>query len=68
MPRKLPGARRRRRVGLVLPAQAVAAGFGKRTLRVGMSGSDVQALQRYLTRSGTTPPPTAQFGPGTSAA
>jgi len=51
---------------LVLPADsAEAASFGSRTLREGMSGSDVRALQRYLTGAGYSTTADGQFGPRT---
>ena len=51
---------------LVLPTDsAQAAAYGSRTLREGTSGSDVRALQRYLTRAGYPTSADGQFGPRT---
>jgi cell wall-associated NlpC family hydrolase len=51
---------------LVLPADsAEAASYGSRALREGMSGSDVRAMQRYLTRAGYPTTADGQFGPRT---
>jgi cell wall-associated NlpC family hydrolase len=50
---------------LVLPVDANAARFGERTLREGMRGSDVRALQGYLTRAGYETTADGQFGPRT---
>jgi cell wall-associated NlpC family hydrolase len=51
---------------LLLPADsAEAASYGSRTLREGMSGSDVRAMQRYLTRAGYPTTADGQFGPRT---
>jgi peptidoglycan hydrolase-like protein with peptidoglycan-binding domain len=41
------------------------SGFGKRTLKRGMSGKDVQALQGYLTDAGHDTDVDGQFGPDT---
>ncbi len=65
MPRKYPALVVAVVAVLVLPAQAVAASFGKRTLRTGMSGSDVRVLQRYLDRMGIDTVADGQFGSGT---
>ena len=65
MPRKYPALVVAVVAVLVLPAQAVAAGFGKRTLRTGMSGSDVRVLQRYLDRTGIDTVADGRFGSGT---
>jgi peptidoglycan hydrolase-like protein with peptidoglycan-binding domain len=51
---------------LAVPAAADAR-FGERTLRTGMSGSDVRALQRYLDRVDIPTDVDGQFGPSTAA-
>jgi peptidoglycan hydrolase-like protein with peptidoglycan-binding domain len=52
-------------LSLVVTANAVAAGYATRTLKVGSSGSDVRALQRYLDRAGYDTGVDGQFGSGT---
>jgi cell wall-associated NlpC family hydrolase len=50
---------------LTLSADALAASYASRTLKLGTSGSDVRALQRYLDRAGYETTPDGQFGPAT---
>jgi cell wall-associated NlpC family hydrolase len=50
---------------LTLSASAFAASYASRTLRVGSSGSDVRALQRYLDQAGYETTADGQFGSGT---
>jgi peptidoglycan hydrolase-like protein with peptidoglycan-binding domain len=50
---------------LTVTAEASAAGYATRTLRVGSSGSDVRALQRYLDRTGYDTSADGAFGPAT---
>ena len=45
---------------------ALAADYGSRTLREGMSGGDVTKLQRYLTRAGFPATADGAFGPRTA--
>jgi peptidoglycan hydrolase-like protein with peptidoglycan-binding domain len=52
-------------LSLTVTAEASAAGYATRTLRVGSSGSDVRALQRYLDRSGFDTSADGAFGPAT---
>jgi cell wall-associated NlpC family hydrolase len=52
-------------LSLIVTANAVAAGYATRTLKVGSSGSDVRALQRYLDRAGYDTDVDGQFGSGT---
>ena len=48
---------------LVVPADSAdAASYGSRTLREGMSGSDVRTLQRYLNQAGYSTTADGQFG------
>jgi peptidoglycan hydrolase-like protein with peptidoglycan-binding domain len=51
--------------GVATPA-AEAAGLGSRTLRQGMSGSDVRTLQRYLDQVGHETAADGQFGSRTA--
>jgi cell wall-associated NlpC family hydrolase len=51
--------------GLSVSADAIAASYASRTLRVGTSGSDVRALQRYLDDAGYETTADGEFGPGT---
>jgi cell wall-associated NlpC family hydrolase len=52
-------------LGLTLSADALAAGYASRTLRLGTSGSDVRALQRYLDTAGFDTSTDGEFGPAT---
>jgi cell wall-associated NlpC family hydrolase len=52
-------------LSLMITAGAQAAEYGSRTLKVGSSGSDVRALQRYLDSAGYDTDVDGQFGPGT---
>src|SRR4051794_17752418 len=64
MPRKLP-ALAVAVLCLTVTAEASAAGYATRTLRVGSSGSDVRALQRYLDPTGDDTSADGAFGPAT---
>ena len=64
MPRKLP-ALAVAVLSLIVTAEASAAGYATRTLRVGSSGSDVRAFQRYLDRAGFDTSADGAFGPAT---
>jgi|SRR5215207_5472707 len=64
MPRKLP-ALAVAVLSLIVTAEASAAGYATRTLRVGSSGSDVRAFQRYLDRAGFDTTADGAFGPAT---
>jgi peptidoglycan hydrolase-like protein with peptidoglycan-binding domain len=64
MPRKLP-ALAVVVLSLIVTAEASAAGYATRTLRVGSSGSDVRAFQRYLDRAGFDTTADGAFGPAT---
>ena len=52
-------------ISISAATEAVAAPYASRTLRVGASGSDVRALQRYLDESGFETLADGQFGPAT---
>jgi cell wall-associated NlpC family hydrolase len=52
-------------LGLTVSADALAASYASRTLRVGTSGSDVRALQRYLDTAGVETSADGEFGPAT---
>jgi cell wall-associated NlpC family hydrolase len=52
-------------LSLTITAGAQAAEYGSRTLKVGSSGSDVRALQRYLDGAGFDTNVDGEFGPGT---
>ena len=52
-------------LSLIVTAESSAAGYATRTLRVGSSGSDVRAFQRYLDRSGFDTTADGAFGPAT---
>src|SRR5215218_1879233 len=64
MPRKLP-ALAVAVLSLIVTAEASAAGYATRTLRVGSSGSDVRAFQRYLDSAGFDTTADGAFGPAT---
>jgi peptidoglycan hydrolase-like protein with peptidoglycan-binding domain len=64
VPRKLP-ALAVAVLSLIVVADASAAGYATRTLRVGSSGSDVRAFQRYLDRAGFDTTADGAFGPAT---
>jgi cell wall-associated NlpC family hydrolase len=49
-----------------VPATAVAADYGSRTMREGTNGGDVRQLQRYLTRAGFRTTADGAFGPKTA--
>jgi peptidoglycan hydrolase-like protein with peptidoglycan-binding domain len=51
--------------GLCVSADALAASYASRTLRVGTSGSDVRALQRYLDETGYETAADGTYGPAT---
>jgi cell wall-associated NlpC family hydrolase len=52
-------------LALTMSADALAASYASRTLRLGTSGSDVRALQRYLDIAGYETTADGEFGPGT---
>lgn len=51
--------------GLTVSADALAVTYASRTLRVGTSGSDVRALQRYLDEAGYETTADGEFGAAT---
>jgi cell wall-associated NlpC family hydrolase len=53
-------------LALIPAAEAAAASYGSRTLRVGSSGKDVKYLQRYLDRAGYKTTADGAFGPATA--
>jgi cell wall-associated NlpC family hydrolase len=55
-------------VAVALPAQASAASYGSRTLKMGAHGGDVKKLQRYLGSAGHRVSADGQFGPRTQRA
>jgi cell wall-associated NlpC family hydrolase len=52
-------------IGLTASADALAASYASRTLRVGSSGSDVRAFQRYLDEAGYETTADGEFGSAT---
>ena len=52
-------------LSLTITASALAADYGSRTLKTGLSGSDVRALQSYLDDAGYETDVDGQFGRGT---
>jgi cell wall-associated NlpC family hydrolase len=54
-------------LSLTITAGAQAADYASRTLKVGSSGADVRALQRYLDSAGYDTDVDGQFGSGTRA-
>ena len=52
-------------LSLIVTAESSAAGYATRSLRVGSSGSDVSAFQRYLDRAGFDTTADGAFGPAT---
>jgi cell wall-associated NlpC family hydrolase len=52
-------------VSVALPAEASAAPYGSRTLKVGSHGADVKLLQRYVSAAGHTTARDGEFGPRT---
>jgi peptidoglycan hydrolase-like protein with peptidoglycan-binding domain len=65
MRRTLPLVAAATALSLTIPVGAQAADYGSRTLKVGASGADVRALQRYLDTAGFDTDVDGQFGPGT---
>jgi peptidoglycan hydrolase-like protein with peptidoglycan-binding domain len=55
-------------VVIAVPTSASAAAFGTRTLKQGMSGSDVKTAQKLLVQTGQTLTADGQFGPATKKA
>jgi cell wall-associated NlpC family hydrolase len=55
-------------VTVVLPAEASAASYASRTLRVGAHGADVKLLQRYVSAAGHAAARDGEFGPRTRQA
>ncbi|MBA3263361.1 MAG: peptidoglycan-binding protein [Thermoleophilaceae bacterium] len=53
-------------LALIPVAGAAAAPYASRTLSKGTSGSDVEALQRYLGQAGYETAPDGEFGPATA--
>ena len=53
---------------IAVPASAQAVAFGTRTLKQGMSGSDVKTAQKLLVKTGERLTPDGQFGPATKRA
>jgi hypothetical protein len=52
---------------VALPAASAEARYASRTLKVGSSGSDVQLLQKYLTKIGLRTSADGQYGRGTAS-
>jgi peptidoglycan hydrolase-like protein with peptidoglycan-binding domain len=55
-------------VVIAVPTSASAAAFGTRTLKQGMSGSDVKTAQKLLVQTGQKLTADGQFGPATKKA